>query len=70
VVTATFRVLYVFVVIEVGTRKIVHCNVTSHPIPQRTGLCSNSAKRFPETSHIDTSFMTVIESSRKKWTRW
>jgi putative transposase len=31
VVTATFRFLYVFVLLEVGTRKIVHCNVTSHP---------------------------------------
>lgn len=31
VVTARFRVLYVFVIMEIGTRRIVHCNVTSHP---------------------------------------
>jgi transposase InsO family protein len=31
VVTATFRVIYVFVVLEVGTRRIVHWNVTAHP---------------------------------------
>ena len=31
VVTATFRVLYVFVVMELGTRRIVHYNVTAHP---------------------------------------
>jgi transposase InsO family protein len=31
VVTATFRVLYVFVVLEVGTRRILHWNVTQHP---------------------------------------
>jgi hypothetical protein len=31
VVTATFRVHYVFVVLEVGTRRIVHHNVTAHP---------------------------------------
>jgi transposase InsO family protein len=31
VVTARFRILYVFVVMEVGTRKIVHFNVTAHP---------------------------------------
>jgi putative transposase len=31
VVTAGFRRLYVFVLIEIGTRKIVHCNVTAHP---------------------------------------
>jgi transposase InsO family protein len=30
-VTATFRVVYVFVVLEVGTRRIVHWNVTTHP---------------------------------------
>jgi putative transposase len=31
VVTATFRILYVFVVLEVGTRRILHWNVTTHP---------------------------------------
>ncbi len=31
VVTARFRVLYVFVLMEVGTRKIEHFNVTAHP---------------------------------------
>ena len=30
-VTATFRMLYVFVVIEHGTRSLAHVNVTSHP---------------------------------------
>ena len=30
-ITATFRTLYVFVVPEVGTRRIVHWNVTEHP---------------------------------------
>ena len=30
-VTATFRVLYVFVVIEHGTRRLTHVNVTAHP---------------------------------------
>ena len=31
VVTARFRILYVFVVMEVGTRRIAHYNVTAHP---------------------------------------
>mgnify|MGYP000352614337 CR=1 FL=1 len=31
VVTATFRLLYVLIVIEHQTRRIVHCNVTAHP---------------------------------------
>jgi len=30
-VTATFRILYVFAVLEVGTRRILHRNVTAHP---------------------------------------
>jgi hypothetical protein len=30
-ITATFRVFYVFVVLEVGTRRILHWNVTDHP---------------------------------------
>ena len=31
VVTATFRLLYVFVIMEHATRKILHSNVTAHP---------------------------------------
>ena len=31
VITATFRTLYVFVVIEIESRKILHQNVTAHP---------------------------------------
>jgi putative transposase len=30
-ITAGFRVLYVFVVMEVGSRRILQCNVTAHP---------------------------------------
>ncbi len=30
-VTASFRLLYVFVILEVGTRRIAHFNVTAHP---------------------------------------
>jgi transposase InsO family protein len=31
VVTVTFRTLYVFVIMEAGTRRILHHNVTAHP---------------------------------------
>ena len=31
VVTATFRLLYVFVMMEHATRRILHCNVTAYP---------------------------------------
>ena len=36
VVTATFRVLYIFVVLELGSRRIVHYNVTAHPTAEWT----------------------------------
>jgi putative transposase len=36
VVTATFRLIYVFIVIEHQTRRIVHCNVTAHPTAEWT----------------------------------
>jgi putative transposase len=35
-VTASFRVLYVLVVMEVVSRRILHCNVTSHPTAEWT----------------------------------
>ena len=31
VVTATFRTLYVFVILEIGSRRVLHHNVTAHP---------------------------------------
>jgi transposase InsO family protein len=30
-ITASFRVLYVLVIMEIGSRRILHCNVTAHP---------------------------------------
>jgi putative transposase len=35
-ISATFRVFYVFVVLEVGTRRIRHWNVTEHPTAEWT----------------------------------
>ena len=36
VVTATFRTLYVFVILELGTRRILNQNVTAHPTAEWT----------------------------------
>ena len=36
VVTATFRTLYVYVMTELGTRRILHHNVTAHPTAEWT----------------------------------
>ena len=36
VVTARFRILYVFLLMELGTRRILHCNLTAHPTAEWT----------------------------------
>ena len=51
-VTATFRMLYVFVVLEVGTRRILHWNATAHPTAEWTAqqfrliILGDQAHRF------------------------
>jgi hypothetical protein len=49
-VTAAFRTLYVFIALDVGSRRVLQyatcaavCSITSRPIPQRTGPYSNSS---------------------------
>ena len=36
VVTATFRILYVFVILEIGSRRVLHHNVTANPTAEWT----------------------------------
>jgi transposase InsO family protein len=51
-ITAGFRVLYVFVVMAVGSRRILHCNVTAHPTADwtlqqfRAAIPSDDGNRF------------------------
>jgi hypothetical protein len=47
---ASFRVLYVVVVLEVGARRIVRWNVTEHPTADRT-IQQFRAVIIPETVH-------------------
>jgi putative transposase len=35
-VTTTFRLVYVFVVLDISTRRLVHWNVTEHPTAEWT----------------------------------
>ena len=60
VVTARFRILYVFVLLELGRRRILHCNVV---IPARSGPCSNYGKPSPMIIRSASSSMTGIASS-------
>jgi hypothetical protein len=49
-VSASFRVLYVFVAMEVGSRRILHTNVTAHPPP--SGPFSSSASLWRSITRI------------------
>ena len=66
VVTATFRWLYVFVVIEHGSRRLIHCNVTAHTTAAWT--LQQCAKPLERTTATRTSFTTAIASSPTNWT--
>jgi putative transposase len=52
VVTATFRRLYVFVILDITTRQVLHWNLTEHPTAEwtiqqfRNGLPLDAAYRF------------------------
>ena len=51
-VTANFRLLYVFLIMDVGTRRIVNCNVTAHPTASwtlqqfREAISGEQSQRF------------------------
>jgi hypothetical protein len=54
VVTATFRILYVFVVIEHASRRLIHVNVTSHPTAEWT------MQQFREAIPADQPYRILI----------
>jgi transposase InsO family protein len=53
-VTASFRILYVFVAMEVGSRRILHTNVTEHPTTEWT------TQQFREFLAYDHPYQFVI----------
>src|SRR5262245_40111247 len=65
-VTATFRLLYVFVVLDVGTRRLMYWNVTEHPTAEwtvqqfRTCITGEGAHRFVVHDH-DTVFSNAVD---------
>ena len=45
--TATFRILYVFIVLSHDRRHIVHFNVTAHPTPTAQWIAQQLVEAFP-----------------------
>ena len=72
VVMASFHILYVFVIMELGTRRILHHNVTAHPTAEwtlqqfRKALPGDHAYRL--LIHDRDSIFSRIWTS--KWSRW
>jgi len=71
-VTATFRVLYVFVALEVGSRRLVHVNVTSHPTAAWTlhNSGKSSRRRMPTDSSSTIATVSTRPGSTPPSPRW
>ena len=67
VVTARFRILFVFLMMEVGTRRILHCNLTAHPTAEWT------LQQFREAIPCDHPYRFLIRDrdsiSSVEWQR-
>jgi putative transposase len=67
-VTARFRLLYVFVALDLGTRRLLHWNVTEHPTAEwtvqqfRACVTGESAHRFVVHDH-DAIYSTAVDGS-------
>src|SRR5262249_875140 len=58
-VTATFRIVYVFVAMEIGSRRILHFNVTEHPTAEWT------TQQFREFLSFDHPYRFLIHDRDK-----
>ena len=61
VVTVSFRVLYVFVIMEIGTCKMLHFNVTAHPTAEWT------LQQFREAIGCEHDYRFVIANCDDKF---
>jgi hypothetical protein len=64
-VTSTFRVLYVLVILEHHSRRLIHCNVTAYPTAQWTRQQLREAVGCAE--RYDTCCTIVMPFSRRSW---
>jgi hypothetical protein len=63
VMTATFRTRYVFVLMEVGSRRILHYNVSAHPTAEWT------LQQFRETLASDHPYRFVLHDRDHTFSR-
>ncbi|HYR91058.1 MAG TPA: integrase core domain-containing protein [Terriglobia bacterium] len=63
VVTATFRLVYVLVIMEIGTRRILHFNVTQHPTAEWT------LQQFRECVAGDEGYKFIIHDRDSIYSR-
>jgi hypothetical protein len=74
-VTARFRILYVFLLMEVGTRRIVHCNVAAHSTAEwtlqyfREAISSDHFYRFLIRDR-DSIFSAEVDELLKAFGLW
>lgn len=67
-VTAAFRIVYVFVILDIGTRRIVHWNTTTHPTAEstvqqfRTCITGDEPHRFVIHDH-DSIYSKAVDQA-------
>src|SRR5438477_8990015 len=65
VVTVCFRVVYVFVALENGSRRLIHFNATEHPTAEWT--LQQLRERCPAIENTSFCFTTATRPSLLVW---
>jgi putative transposase len=75
-VTTRFQILYVFLILELGSRRILHFNVTAHPTAEwtlqqfRDGLSEDKRYRFvihDRDSIFSAGCERLVGTIRRRW---